>query len=436
MSNEQTAAQFRRGWIGLFLFTLTMINYIDRIALSFAARPIAAEFHLSSVALGYLFSSFLWTYTAFLIPSGIAVDRMGTKRVAAFGISLWSLSTALTGMAWSFPSLLATRLGMGAGEATNNPVGARVIREWIPAGERGILSAIFNSGAYAGPALCAVVAGALINAFGWRGLFVCAGSIGFFWLAAWLRWFRRPEDAAWLGEAERRKILAERKAEASQLDGRSEGHGLFALLRTRTMWGLALTQGCTTYTQYLFLTWLPSYLQTTKKLTILKTGLFTAVPYALTAVLMILVGRFSDRLLRQQGVGSGRRRNMIAGALMGASIILLAPFVDNIWLLLGLMTISLTGIASTTSLNFALLNDMLPNPRDIGKGMSFLIVGGNTFGLMAPIVTGYVIAGTGSYTWAFVIAGILLVGGATATLTMTRRPMIIQSGVRSVASSH
>jgi ACS family glucarate transporter-like MFS transporter len=150
---------------------------------------------------------------------------------------------------------------------------------------------------------------------------------------------------------------------------------------------------------------------------------------------MIMVGRFSDRLLRQQGVGSGRRRNMIAGALMGASIILLAPFVDNIWLLLGLMTISLTGIASTTSLNFALLNDMLPNPRDIGKGMSFLIVGGNTFGLMAPIVTGYVIAGTGSYTWAFVIAGILLVGGATATLTMTRRPMIIQSGVRSVASS-
>jgi ACS family glucarate transporter-like MFS transporter len=428
MLDEQTAAQFRRGWIGLFLFTLTMINYIDRIALSFAAKPIAAEFHLSPVALGYLFSSFLWTYTAFLIPSGVAVDRLGTKRVAAFGISLWSLSTALTGAVWSFPALLVTRLGMGAGEATNNPVGARVIREWIPAGERGILSAIFNSGAYAGPALCAVAVGTIINAFDWRGLFICAGSIGFIWLAAWLRWFRRPEDAVWLGEAERRKILAERKAETSQLDGRSEGHGLFALLRTRTMWGLALTQGCTTYAQYLFLTWIPSYLQTTKKLTILKTGLFTAVPYALTAVLMIVIGRFSDRLLKKQGVASGRRRNVIACVLMAASIILFAPFVDNIWLLLGLMTISLTGIASSTSMNFALLNDMLPNPRDIGKGMSFLIVGGNTFGLMAPIVTGYVIAVTGGYTWAFAIAGVLLVGGATATLTMTRRPMIIQPG--------
>ncbi len=423
--SASAAPQYRRGWVALFLFTLTMINYIDRISLSFAARPIAAEFHLSSVTLGYLFSSFLWTYTACLIPAGVLVDRWGTRRIAAFGISLWSASTAMTGFAWSFPFLVATRLGMGAGEATNNPVGARVIREWIPAGERGILNAVFNSGAYAGPALCAVVAGAIINRFDWRGLFVCAGFIGLVWLTAWLIWFNRPEKVKWLGEAERQKILSERKAASAQLDGKTEGHGIFALLSTRTMWGLALTQGCTTYSQYLFLTWLPSYLQTTKHLTILKTGLFTAVPYAATAVLMILVGRLSDRLLKRQGVGSGRRRNMIATALSTAALILFAPIVDNIWLLLVLMTISLTGIASTTSLNFALLNDLLPNPRDIGKGMGFLNVGGNTFGLLAPIVTGYVLAGTGSYSWAFIIAGVLLVTGATATLTMTRKPMVL-----------
>ena len=77
------------------------------------------------------------------------------------------------------------------------------------------------------------------------------------------------------------------------------------LLRTRTMWGLALAEGCAVYTQYLFLTWLPSYLQTTRGLTILKTGLFTAVPYAGAAVLGIILGRISDRLLTPDAVGEG-----------------------------------------------------------------------------------------------------------------------------------
>jgi dipeptide/tripeptide permease len=109
-----------------------------------------------------------------------------------------------------------------------------------------------------------------------------------------------------------------------------------------------------------------------------------------------------------------------------ASVILAAPMVENLWIILLLITISLAGISSTTSLNWALLNDLLSNPRDVGKAMGFLVVGGNAFGLCAPIVTGYAIAWTGSYDWAFIIAGVLLLAGATATLTMTRRPMTVE----------
>ena len=69
---------WRRGWISVFLFTLALINYTDRVALSVAAKPIAAEFGLSPVAMGYLFSSFLWTYLVCLLPVGILVDRLGT----------------------------------------------------------------------------------------------------------------------------------------------------------------------------------------------------------------------------------------------------------------------------------------------------------------------------------------------------------------------
>ncbi|MGY3494256.1 MFS transporter [Bradyrhizobium sp. USDA 4502] len=426
--------QKKRLWIALMLFSLAMLNYIDRVTLSFAASPIANEFGLSPVALGYLFSSFLWTYTVFLIPMGMLVDRFGAKKVAGFGLGLWSAATAATGVAGSFPLLLATRLVMGAGEATSNPAGARVIREWIPASERGMTNAIFNSGSYAGPAVCALVAGPIIASFGWPALFFAAGGIGCAWLACWLTWFARPEDASWLGEEERQKILNERGAKKVDLDASAPKVGLIGLLRKGpTLWGLALTQGCNVYSQYLFLTWMPSYLQATKGLTIAKTGFYAAIPYAVAVVLCIFVGRISDRLL-QGDVRGGKRRYMIALAMLLAAVILFAPLVQDMWLILGLIAISLTGVASTTSLNFALLNDLLKRPRDVGVAMGFLVVGGNVFGLLAPIVTGYVVESTGNYDRAFLIAGALLVVGATSILTLTRSPLGDDAEIPAVAA--
>jgi ACS family glucarate transporter-like MFS transporter len=142
-------------------------------------------------------------------------------------------------------------------------------------------------------------------------------------------------------------------------------------------------------------------------------------------VLGIILGRVSDRLLTHDAIGKGRRRSMGIVMMLSSSVILLTPFVDDIWLLLSLFTISLTGMATAISLNFSLVNDLLRNPEDSGKAMSILIVGGNAFGIAAPIVTGYVIQSTGSYNWAFGIAGLLLVTGATILFTMTRSPIAI-----------
>ncbi len=121
---------------------------------------------------------------------------------------------------------------------------------------------------------------------------------------------------------------------------------------------------------------------------------------------------------------------------MLAAVIMVVPFVNSVWLILGLISLSLTGVASASSLNFALLNDLLPRPRDVGVATAFMVLGGNSFGVIAPIVTGYVIANTGSYNMAFVIAGGLLVVGAVSILTLTRHPIgeRIVSGVLPTAS--
>jgi MFS family permease len=413
----------RRGWIFLFLFTLQTINYADRVSLSVAAKSISVEMHLSPVQMGYLLSSFLWTYIVCLIPVGILVDRFGSRIMNAFGIALWSSATILTGKTWNITTLIMARFTMGAAESTTHPSGARVVREWIPAGERGFTNSVFLAGSQAGPALGALVVGTVGQAYGWRASFYVLGAFGFVWLAAWLVWFDRPERVRWLGAQERDKILRERNASIASLNEKTSASHVLRLLRTKTMWGLALTMSSSVYLQYLFLTWLPSYLQATRHLTILRTGLFTALPYMMAAVLIIVVGFVIDRILGGRRLDTGRRRLIVVGSLLCSAIILLTPFTGNIYLLLALITISMTAQGLSTSFNLALLNDMLVNPQDIGKAVSLLLIGGNSFGLMAPVVTGYVIALTGSYNGAFVIGGTLLILGAMISFTMTRKPI-------------
>ncbi len=426
-SNAVTAGAnvgYRRGWIALLIFTVVIINYIDRIALSVAARPIVAEFGFSPVQMGYLFSGFLWTYVVCLIPLGLLVERIGIKNMVGGGIAIWSTATALTAAATGFASILTARLAMGASEATTFPACGGAIRQWFPERERGFVTTLFNGGSSAGPAIGAILTAALVSSFSWRTAFVVLGAIGFVWLSAWWLWYGSPEEVPWLSETERTKILAERNGTgvaASKAPPPPSSLGY--LLSQRSVWGLVSTQACLVYTAYLFLTWLPTYLQSTRELSTMNTGYLTAIPYLCTVVLGVTIARISDRVLTSQDIQAGRRRNFIAAMAVLAMTILLAPVVDGLWQLLCVLTLVLTGATTGSGLNFTLASDLLRNPRDVSRVVAITSFGGNFFGLISPIITGYVVAGTGGYTWAFRIAAALLFCGCLATLSLTRRPI-------------
>lgn len=406
------------------MFLLAAINYIDRSALSVSAAPLAKEFQLDPIQLGYLFSSFLWLYVACLVPMGLLVDRLGTRAVNAIGITVWSAATALTGTVGSFGALLATRVLMGAGEATTYPAAGRVVREWVPVSERALFTTIFNSGAYFGPAIGALALSWLAGVAGWRSTFFVCAAAGFVWLVTWLTWFRQPEHAAWLGAEERALILRTRSEGPLGNEVTTPGIGIAGLLRSLSMLGMMLTQGCAVYTQYLFLTWLPNYLQAARGISMAKSGWLTALPYLGAVVLTIVFGRISDRLLTPDAVRSGGRRGAVALAMLVASVILLAPFIDNVYAILGLIMVALSGVATTVGLNIALLSDVLRSPADAGRATGLLILGGNLFGILAPIVTGYVISVTGNFDVAFAVAGALLVCGSLSALLLTRQPIV------------
>jgi MFS family permease len=226
-----------------------------------------------------------------------------------------------------------------------------------------------------------------------------------------LLWFRRPATS---------RVSTPREPPPRIDPQQTNFH---TLLTSTSMWGLFLTQGACVYSHYLFLTWLPSYLQATRHLTILKTGLFSAIPFAATVVLSLAAGTLSDRLLRGRDRRTGHRRWMVAAMMLVSTVVLLTPLISNIWVILVLMTVSLTGTSAATGLNNALLTDLLSSSHNAGTANGVLVVGGNIFGMMAPVVTGYVIAGTGSYDGAWVISGALLLAGMIITITMTRRPI-------------
>jgi ACS family glucarate transporter-like MFS transporter len=263
----------------------------------------------------------------------------------------------------------------------------------------------------------------VVGFFGWRAGFIVAGSIGFLWLVLWLAIFDRPERVSWLSKTELNKILSERDGEIAPKPVPQVASSLARLLTLRPVWGLFLTQGCMVYGGYMLLTWLPSYMQQAKGLSLMNAGFVSAVPFAAAAVISIVLGHVGDRRLTSAQVHSGHRRWMIAVMLMGPALMLLVPYIDNLYLIVLVLSVAASMGWTASALNFALVNDLVRNPADIGKVTSTTVLGGNLFGIMGPIVTGYVIQMTGSFNATFMVAGALALCGAICTMTLTRQPI-------------
>jgi MFS family permease len=405
------------------MFAMVGVNYVDRIILSVAAPSISKELNIGPVDLGYLFSSYIWTYLIFLLPFGVLVDRLGIRSIGAASMIVWSFACMTTGIATSYVTLFASRLVLGGAEAASIPVGGGIVRRWAPKAERGLSSAILNSGAYAGLALGSFLVGWLIASFGWRYAFLICGVggvlAGLFW--AWV--YRNPEHARWLSHGERAFLLEDKKAQdAWRLDETKIPVSvvLRQLLTSRALLAIALTQGCAGYTLYFVVSWLPSYLASARGMGVLQMSAVTAIPYAATIAICISLATVIDRFAARARSGPRSRRIAIAACLMVSAIILAAPLIEDVRIFLVCMSISMGCVATAMSMNLALANDLLRRSDVASLVTSIVIFGGNAFGLVAPIVTGYLVAGTLGYGGAFAVAGCLLLLGMVSIFFANR----------------
>lgn len=304
----------RRYFVAVMLLLMVTLGYIDRVSISVAGPDIADELGLSAGAMGLLFSAFFWSYTLLLVPVGWLSDRYGTRVVIPLAIVVWSLGAIATGLTNRFSTMIGARLMLGAGESPVYPSGSLVAREWAPLKERGMFTGMLNAGALVGPAVGSVLAAYLVTALGWRPSFYILGGAGFLLAAVWFLTVKRSERAGWLDPEERDYILENRNATGEEDEDPVEvvPMSLASLLRQPSMWGLLLAQGCAVYTQYLFLTWLPTYMVTARDTQILGAGLLTGAIYAVSAVLSILIARFSDRYVERRSTIGGIRRRVVS----------------------------------------------------------------------------------------------------------------------------
>jgi len=246
-----------------------------------------------------------------------------------------------------------------------------------------------------GLALGAPLVAWLIEVATWRWSFIITGAVGFICVAVWLALVSTPERTRWLPEPERQRILAERDAGVEPPS--HGGVGYLGLIRCPAMWGLFVSQGCLVYSVYLYMTWLPNYLQTARGLSLVGSGFFTSIPFFVASIVNIVANWLGDRALSAQGVRSGKRRYLVALCLLLTAAGLAIPLAQSLTVVVILVSIAASFGNVGPAANGALVSDLLRSPADAGRAFAFLVLGGNSFGLLAPIVTGYLVQATGSF---------------------------------------
>ena len=420
MSTIASAVDARRSRVRLLivtmLFLVTTVNYADRATLSIAGPALSKELHLDPIAMGYVFSAFGWSYVIAQVPGGWLLDRFGSKSVYAISIMIWSLFTILQGWVGFFSAgtaviaLFGLRFLVGFAEAPSFPANARIVAAWFPGNERGTASAFFNSGQYFATVIFAPLMGWIAHEYGWRHVFTVMGALGILMGILWIKTIYGPKDHPGINEAEFDYIkdggalvdMDAAKPASATHEGPSWSH-IRQLLQNRMMLGIYLGQFCINTLTYFFLTWFPLYLVKERGLSILQAGFVATLPAACGFFGGVLGGIISDWILRRTNSLTLARKVPIVGGMLLSMSIIACNYVDGQALVVGFMALAFFG-KGIGALGWAVVSDTSPKEAGGLSGGLF-----NTFGnlssITTPIIIGYILAATGSFSGALVFVG-------------------------------
>lgn len=391
------------------LLIATILNYVDRSALGIVAPSLSKDLSLSKMQMGELFAAFGLAYSIALIPGGVLADVLGSRVAYALSLIGWSLATVTQGVANGYHMLFGSRLAMGALEAPAFPSNARAVTLWFPTQERGFATSVYVMGQYIGTPIFTGLLLWISAVAGWRSVFFVTGGFGILFSVFWYCAYRDPSRHGWVNKAEL-EYINEGRADTSQKKREKFNWKMaLKLLSYRQILAICLGKFCNNTILVFFTTWFMTYLAEERHMSMIKVGIFQALPFLGATAGILLAGSLSDFFIRRGiSLSAARKAPLVIGTLLGSSIVLV-NFVDSNELVIAILTVAFFA-QGVGAMSWAAVSEIAPR-QYIGLTSSITSLAANIAAVTTPLMIGYITQHTGNFFWALNMMGAICLLG-------------------------
>ncbi len=403
MDTSDSLTRSRRTVVA-WCFLLGLLNYLDRVVISFSISPIQKEFGLDNTQFGFLMSAFALGTLSVNGLAGWILDKTSVRVVWSVAVLVWSAAMVLQGFAPTLLVFVGLRYLLGLGEGVNFPAMNRAMADWIDPQELGRNVSICLLGVPLALLIGGPLLSHLIDDFGWRASFITLGVAGLLMGLGWLAFYCNPPRAA---------AIRETPADLPPPRWRD-------LLRNPTLLATSWSFFAFGYVLFFGVSWLPGYLRQTYDLDLTRIGWFSVLPWALALVLMPIAGWLSDRIMVRTGSVRAARVHLIWICQLIAVIFFAA------------LIFARTPMTALVCLSVAIGFAMMPNapyysicsdlfPRQAGAATGILVTFFSTAGIISPLLTGWLSVVFGGFD-AAIGALVVIVGSAVVGMILFARP--------------
>jgi ACS family hexuronate transporter-like MFS transporter len=414
-TSVSAAVGYQRWVICALLFFAATINYIDRQVIGLLKPTLQTQFGWSEIDYADIVFAFQLAYAIGLLMAGRLIDRLGARTGFALAIVVWSVAAmahaeaeaigsiaggvlAIAGLTYtaSVAGFILARFALGLGEAGNFPAAIKVVAEWFPKRERALATGLFNSGTNVGALVTPLVVPWIAITWGWYWAFVATGALGFLWLAWWWISYRPPEQHASVSAAELAHIRSDPAEPTVRVPWRT-------LLKYRQTWAFAIGKFLTDPVWWLYLFWIPDFLNRNHGLDLTSLGPPLVAIYLVADVGSIGGGWMSSFLMKRGTSLNGARKITMLTCALAVLPIAFAAGARELWVAVAIISVAAAAHQGWSANLFTLTSDTFPR-QAVGSVVGLGGMAGAVGGMLIAKLTGYILEATGSYVPVFLIA--------------------------------